>query len=89
MRKILFYIMLLSSALCWNACAPDDPIEEEDDDKEIAALIIDRLDDEGYEVILAHDGLDAIDSINSNLDIEIKKSSLFEVSKLKKLSLVN
>lgn len=35
MRKILFYVMLLSSALCWNACAPDDPVEEEDDDKEI------------------------------------------------------
>ena len=42
-----------------------------DDDKEIASLIGDCLYDEGYEVILAHDGLDAIDSINSNLDIEM------------------
>ena len=42
-----------------------------DDDKEIASLIGDCLYDEGYEVILAHDGLDAIDSINSNLDIEL------------------
>ena len=42
-----------------------------DDDKEIASLIGDCLYDEGYEVILAHDGLDAIDSINRNLDIEM------------------
>ena len=42
-----------------------------DDDKEIASLIGDCLYDEGYEVILAHDGLDAIDSININLDIEM------------------
>ena len=42
-----------------------------DDDKEIASLIGDCLYDEGYEVILAHDGLDVIDSINSNLDIEM------------------
>ena len=42
-----------------------------DDDKEIASLIGDCLYDEGYEVILAHDGLDAIDSINRNLYIEM------------------
>ena len=42
-----------------------------DDDKEIASLLGDCLYDEGYEVILAHDGLDAIDSINRNLDIEM------------------
>ena len=35
MRKILFYVILLSSALCWNACTPDEPVDVEDDDKEI------------------------------------------------------
>ncbi|MGL5315558.1 MAG: response regulator transcription factor [Peptostreptococcaceae bacterium] len=42
-----------------------------DDDKEIASLIGDSLSDEGMDVILAHDGKEALDIIYSNLDLSM------------------
>lgn len=42
-----------------------------DDDREIAELIGDCLYDEGYEVLLVHDGESALNTIYKNLDIEM------------------
>ncbi|MGL6105860.1 response regulator transcription factor [Romboutsia sp.] len=42
-----------------------------DDDKEIALLIGDSLSDEGFEVVLAHDGKEALEIIHSNLDLSM------------------
>ncbi|WP_296649006.1 response regulator transcription factor [Romboutsia sp. 13368] len=42
-----------------------------DDDREIASLIGDCLYDEGYDVVLAYDGENAIENIYSNPDIEM------------------
>lgn len=42
-----------------------------DDDIEIAMLIGDSLSDEGFDVILAHDGRQALDIIYNNLDLSM------------------
>ena len=42
-----------------------------DDDREIAELIGDCLYDEGYEVLIVHDGESALNTIYKNLDIEM------------------
>ena len=33
MNRFCFYLLLASALLCWNACTPDDPINDEDDEK--------------------------------------------------------
>ena len=35
MNRFTGCLILLASLLCWSACAPEDPVVEGDDDKEV------------------------------------------------------